>query len=128
MVKKLKAEPSEKSFSWHYLINFYYPLLLTSVITYLDRPILNFGIAHAAAPLESLAVWPVVLSVMFLFRALALSFQEVVVALLKEVGNIAELRKFTYRLAFGVGAFFFIFSFSPVGAVWYKFVADWMLN
>lgn len=123
VVKSLEEEPRGKRFSWHYLINFYYPLLLTSVITFLARPVLNYGIARAADPLESLAVWPVVLSVMFLFRALALSFQEVVVALLKEVGNIAELKKFAYRLAFGVGAFFFIFSFSPIGSVWYKSVA-----
>src|SRR6056297_3110379 len=91
VLRSLEDEAPEKRFSWHYLLTFYYPLLLTSVITFLARPILNYGIARAALPLESLAVWPVVLSVMFLFRSLALSFQEVAVALLKEAGHVAPL-------------------------------------
>ena len=123
VVRNLDDEAAEKQFTWHYLITFYYPLLLTSVITFLARPILNYGIAHAAYPLKSLAVWPVVLSVMFLFRSLALSFQEVAVALLKEAGHIAPLRTFARRLSIGTGLLFFIFVFAPTGRLWFKHVA-----
>ena len=117
------VEAPDKQFSWNYLLTFYYPLLLTSVITFLARPILNYGIARAAFPLASLAVWPVVLSVMFLFRSLALSFQEVAVALLKEAGHIAPLRKFATRLSLGTGLLFFLFAFAPTGRLWFKHVA-----
>lgn len=123
VIRRLEPEPVSKRLSWKYLVTFYYPLLLTSLITFLARPILSFGIARAAFPLESLAVWPVVLSVMFLFRALALSYQEVVVALLKDVGNIIELRTFVRRLSAAVGIFFFLFSFSPLGELWYRNIA-----
>jgi len=122
-VRSLQDEAPDKQFSWNYLLTFYYPLLLTSVITFLARPILNYGIARAAFPLASLAVWPVVLSVMFLFRSLALSFQEVAVALLKEAGHIAPLRKFATRLSLGTGLLFFLFAFAPTGRLWFKHVA-----
>jgi len=123
VLRELEEEPVEKRFSWSHLFSFYYPLLLTSVITFVARPILNFGIARAAFPIDSLAVWPVVLSVMFLFRSLALSYQEVVVALLKEVGHLDELRRFARRLAAAVGGLFFLFSFGPTGRLWYRSVA-----
>jgi len=123
VLRSLEDEAPEKRFSWHYLLTFYYPLLLTSVITFLARPILNYGIARAALPLESLAVWPVVLSVMFLFRSLALSFQEVAVALLKEAGHVAPLRRFARRLSLGTGVLFFLFVFAPTGRLWFKHVA-----
>jgi len=123
VLRSLEDEAPEKRFSWHYLLTFYYPLLLTSVITFLARPILNYGIARAALPLESLAVWPVVLSVMFLFRSLALSFQEVAVALLKEAGHVAPLRRFARRLSLGTGLLFFLFVFAPTGRLWFKHVA-----
>ena len=122
-VRSLQDEAPDKQFNWNYLLTFYYPLLLTSLITFLARPVLNYGIAHAAFPLESLAVWPVVLSVMFLFRSLALSFQEVAVALLKEAGHVAPLRRFARRLPLGTGLLFFLFVFLPTGSLWFKHVA-----
>ena len=100
-----------------------YPLLLTSVITFVARPILNYGIARAAYPIESLAVWPVVLSVMFLFRALAISYQEVVVALLKEAGDIDALRTFAIRMSGVIGGIFLLFALGPAGRLWFQYVA-----
>jgi len=122
-VRDLPEQGKEKPLQWSYLINFYYPLLLTSVITFIARPILNYGIARSADPLESLAVWPVVLSVMFLFRALAISYQEVVVALMKEAGDIIGLRVFAIRMAIVIGLGFLLFASGPLGKLWFKYVA-----
>lgn len=122
-VRKLPEKGEGMQLEWKYLINFYYPLLLTSMITFIARPILNFGIAQSIDPVESLAVWPVVLSVMFLFRSLSLSYQEVVVALLKEAGDMKKLRNFALRLALVIGGIFLLFSLGPVGDVWFRYVA-----
>jgi len=122
-IRDLPEEGREKKIGWRYLVTFYYPLLLTSVITFIARPVLNYGIARAADPIESLAVWPVVLSVMFLFRALAISYQEVVVALLKEAGDIAGLKTFAVRMAAVIGGVFLIFALSPAGGLWFRYVA-----
>ncbi len=122
-IRDLPEQGREKKIGWSFLITFYYPLLLTSVITFVARPVLNYGIARAADPIESLAVWPVVLSVMFLFRALAISYQEVVVALLKEAGDILGLRTFAVRMAAVIGGVFLIFALSPAGGFWFRYVA-----
>lgn len=46
---------------------FYWPLALTSVLVVLSWPLTNAGKGRAAAPTQSLAAWPVVLSVLWLF-------------------------------------------------------------
>jgi hypothetical protein len=119
VVRGLGEEDPEKVISGSELLKFYIPLILTSLITFLARPMLNFGIARAAMPLVSLAVWPVVLSVMFIFRSLSLAYQEVVVALLKEETDVRLLRRFAGLLALISGSLFLAFVLSPAGYFWF---------
>jgi hypothetical protein len=44
------------------------------------RPLTAFAIARSNAPISSLAAWPLVQNYLFLFGAIGLSFQEVVIA------------------------------------------------
>lgn len=123
VLRSLDEESEEKIVSGKYLREFYTPLVLTSLITFLARPMLNFGIARAALPLESLAVWPVVMSIMFIFRSVALAYQEVVVALLKEDAAEGLMRSFALMLAIGSGSAFLLFALSPAGPFWFDVVA-----
>jgi hypothetical protein len=60
---------------------FYLPLALTSVLSMALIPLGTFGLARGAFPVESLAVWPVAGSMIFLFRSGGIAFQEVAIAL-----------------------------------------------
>ena len=64
------------------LIRFYAPLGLTTFIALSSQPLVTFFMGQARFPLESLAVLPVIHGLTFIFRAVGLSYLEVVIALL----------------------------------------------
>ena len=91
------------------IFDFYLPLALTSVLALAAQPVITFFVGRAPAALESLAVLPVIHGLTFLFRALALSYQEVVIALLGEAGdNFRALARF---------------AFTDLGQLWMRRVA-----
>ena len=73
------------------IARFYFPLALTSILSMALGPLVTFGLGRGLAPIESLAVWPVVNSMIFLFRSGGVAFQEVGIALdsEREVGRTA---------------------------------------
>ncbi len=75
-------EPPGSLLSLPDIARFYYPLALTSVLSMALGPLVTFGLGRSRAPLESLAVWPVLTSLVFLFRSGGVAFQEVGVALI----------------------------------------------
>ncbi|MCJ7579553.1 MAG: hypothetical protein MUP98_03350, partial [Candidatus Aminicenantes bacterium] len=80
--------------------------------------------AQSRMPLESLAVLPVINSLVFILRSLGLSFQEVGIALLGEKQkNYVPLRKFAILLGGGVLILFSIVSFTPLAFFWFKSVS-----
>lgn len=118
-----KQREPEEAIAWRELLVFYYPLALTSIITFLARPVLSWGIARAFLPLESLAVWPVVLGLMFLFRSMAMAFQEVAVSLLKREGELKPLVQFTRILASLLFGGFLLVALTPAGEYWFSTVS-----
>lgn len=105
------------------ITRFYYPLALTSLITMASRPILSGGLGRGLYPLESLAVWPVIISFSFLFEAIPLSYQEAVVALLQEKRDYRVLRSFRNRMAaVSLGAFVLV-AVTPLSYLWFRYAA-----
>jgi len=99
---------------------FYYPLALTSMIGLTVQPMLTFFMGRAPMPIESLAVFPVVNALSFLFRSLGLSFQEVAIALTGDRFESAEeVRRFALYLAFGSSAGMALVAFTPLASLWY---------
>jgi hypothetical protein len=75
-------------------------------------------------PLESLAVLPVINSLVFIFRSIGLSFQEVVIALMgDDRSGYIPLKRFAFKL----GAFVFIalavIAFTPLSTFWFSTVS-----
>jgi hypothetical protein len=64
-----------------HIARFYFPLALTSILSMALGPLVTFGLGRGRFPIESLAVWPVVNSMLFLFRSGGVAFQEVGIAL-----------------------------------------------
>ncbi len=106
------------------ILRFYYPLALTSFIGLTTQPILTFFMGRAPAPVESLAVFPVVVALYFLFGTLGLSWQEAAIAL---VGRRGEHRRalipFSTGLAFVASGGLALIAFTPMAGVWFEGVS-----
>jgi hypothetical protein len=121
-VREHLSKPSSEGepLTWRGLLEFYVPLALTSLINLAGRPLLVMGIARAAQPLVSLAVWPVIMGALFLGRSLALSNQEVVVALMVDKGSYEGLRRFTRGLALALTGSFAMMILTPAAGILYR--------
>lgn len=123
LANTFKNTEGQEELSWNSLLKFYYPLALTNFVTFIVRPVLTFGIARAAFPLESLAIWPVVTSLMFLFRSMSLAYQEVAVSLLKGESDYKPLSRFAAFLGISLSILFFMTAATPLGNLWYRYAA-----
>ncbi len=110
--------------SYRGIFTFYYPLALTSVIGLATHPMLTFFMGRAHAPLESLAVFPVIGALSFMFRAIGISYQEAAIALL---GNDLEHRRAVGRFAAGLALACALgqalFVFDPFFGYWFETVS-----
>ncbi len=106
------------------IVRFYYPLALTSLLTMGVNPLVTFFLGRSRAGLESLAVMPVVASLVFAFRSAGVAYQEVGVALLGEYGKgFAALRRFAGTLAVILAGGLSLVAFSPLAVVWFHGVS-----
>jgi len=106
------------------IVQFYYPLALTSVLALAVHPMLTFFMGQARFPVESLAVLPVVNSLSFIFRAMGLSYQEVAIALLgKRFEHVDELGRFAIGLALAASLGLALIGFTPLARLWYETIS-----
>jgi O-antigen/teichoic acid export membrane protein len=128
-IRKLLATPcppggASESLTYRGISQFYLPLALTSFLGLAVQPLLTFFMGRAASPIESLAVFPVVNSLGFIFRALGLSFQDASIALLgNDHEHHAELARFAKILALASTAGFGLIAFTPMARVWFETVS-----
>ena len=113
-IRKLK-EKVDSPLGYLDIISFYYPLALTTIVGLSTQPITSYVAIHAAYSLKSLAVLPFLNSFMFFFRALCLSFQEIILSLLGDQHeNYDILKDFSLKLAAGLSLLFFILVHTPI--------------
>lgn len=123
VVRRFLAEPARagSSMSWAGMVSFYYPLALTSMMNLAAQPLATFFMTRARAPLESLAVFPVVHALAFLFRAVGLSYQEAVIALgSASRQNLAALNRFGLLLALTSAAGLALAACTPLFDLWFE--------
>ena len=121
-VKKINSEDSsaEQVLTYKEINKFYYPLALTSFIGLGVQPLVTFFVGQSRMAIESLAVLPVVTSFVFVFRALGLSYQEVIIALIGEKKEkFKPLLKFAIALAIILVAVLGLFAFTPLADFWF---------
>jgi progressive ankylosis protein len=103
---------------------FYLPLALTSLIGLTVHPLLTFFMGRAAFPVESLAVFPVVHGLSFLFRAPGFAFQETVIALVgRGHENVRVLARFGAGVGFAAAAGLGLVAFTPLARFWFETVS-----
>lgn len=98
---------------------FFFPLLLTSLLSLLVQPIGSAALARMPEALASLAVWPVANGLMFMLRSVAFALNEVVVALLDRPGAYRTLRRFTWLLGGSLLLITLAVGFTPLSRVWF---------
>ncbi len=103
---------------------FYYPLALATFIGLGAQPLIILLIGHSYLALESLAVLPVINSLIFIFRSIGLSFQEAGIALFgKNKEGYLPLKSFATKLAFFNFGVLALIAFTPMADFWYGTVS-----
>lgn len=115
---------NDKSYSYREIGRFYLPLALTSTISLAVHPMVSFFVGQGRFPLESLAVIPVINGLVFLFRALGLSFQEAAIALIGESReHRGEVCRFAFMLALIASAGLGLIAATPLSRVWFESIS-----
>ena len=102
------------------LKRFYYPLALTSILSLGVHPFVTFFLGRSHMAVESLAVLPVVNSLVFIFRSMGLSYQEVNIALIgRQRQNYGILRNYAVYLGIAVTVLICVIAFTPLANLWF---------
>lgn len=118
--RHLKGQESRgKPLSTRAFVRFYVPLSLTSIIFLGVRPILTAAMSRMPDPLESLAAWPVVGGLAFLFRSIGVAYNEVVIAHVGTPGSTTALRRFTAVLALVTSGGILLIAATPLSRIWF---------
>ena len=119
-ISQLLASPQQgEVLSYAALWRYYLPLALTPFITLGVHPLVTFFLGKGRLPLESLAVMPVLGALTFIFRAIGLSFMEVVIALIgKDFRGYVPIRNFSYGLALFASGSLLMIALTPLSALW----------
>lgn len=119
-VRRLPESGAKEVLSYGRIFTFYYPLALTSLIGLAAQPMMTFFMGRAAYPVESLAVFPVVVSLNFIFRSMGLSFQEVAIALMGDrFEHFTSLARFALGLALFASGGLALVAFTPLADFWF---------
>lgn len=113
------APDGSEPFSYRGFLRFYVPLSLTSLIFLGARPVFTAAIGRMVDPLASLAVYPVITSLTFLFRAGGVAFSEVVIATLPTTGAYPALRRFALGLTAVLTVGILVIVATPLSRVWF---------
>jgi hypothetical protein len=113
------APPVEPPLTLHTFMGFYVPLVMTSFLTMIARPIISAGLSRMPDALASLAVWPVVSSFSFLLSSLGVAYNEVVVALLDEPCAVRSLRRFAAMLSGVLTVVIVLVAATPLSELWF---------
>ncbi len=121
---ELRQAPAvEPPLTFKAFMKFYVPLAMTSLLTLMIQPIGSAAISRMPRALESLAVWPVVIGLSFLFRSIGVAYNEVVVSLMDEPGSSATLRRFAGLLVGFVTLFQLVIVATPLANLWFNRVS-----
>lgn len=115
-----KEDAANGSLNLKSVSKFYFPLALTSILSLGVHPFVTFFLGRSRMPVESLAVLPVVSSLVFIFRSMGLSYQEVNIALIgKEKQNYRMLRNFAIYLGLMVTVLISLLALTPLADLWF---------
>lgn len=122
---KRQSDPQGPSTpSYKEVARFYYPLALTSLLSLGVHPLITFMVGHSKMAVESLAVLPVVVSLVFLFRSPGLAYQEVSITLIgDQLQHYRLLRNFAFLLMGFSSGGLALLAFTPLQEIWFRVIS-----
>jgi len=124
LLSEERQHSEAESLTYGMTARFYLPLALTSILGLGVSPLVTFSMGHSRMAIESLAVLPVINALVFLFRSLGFSFQEVGIALFGERDQgYRPLRHFAILLGLAVSLGLSLVAFTPLSSVWFQGVS-----
>lgn len=117
-VKSLLANDEHEELTYKEITKFYFPLAMMAFISLGIHPVVTFFVGQLRMPIESLALLPVLNSLVFIFRSIGLSYQEVALALLKNFHDYKILKNFAYYIAIASVLLLAIISLTPLSKIW----------
>jgi hypothetical protein len=102
---------------------FYVPLAMMPIVALVVLPLGTAALSRMPAALPSLAVWPMVSSILFVLQTFGLAFNEVVVAQLDDPDARPVLWRFTILLVAASTLALTVMSLPPVASRWFSVVA-----
>jgi len=118
-----QAPPQAEPLTLNSLLHFYTPLVMTTMLQVLIQPIVAAALSRLPDPISSLAVWPVLISMVSVISSSAHAYVETVVVLLDEPRALNSLYRFTAKLSAVLFAILFIFNITPLSNYWFQDVA-----
>jgi progressive ankylosis protein len=116
----MSGEPTTPM-SYREIIDFYYPLALTSTISLMVHPMVTFFLGQSRNSLESLAVMPVINALVFIFRSPGLSFQETAITMLgRSRDNLATVKLFAFYLGTAAALGLGLIALTPLAGIWFE--------
>lgn len=124
VLNELRAVPlSDNRITLRSFTNFYVPLVMTSLLTIVVQPMGTAALSRMDRPLESLAVWPVIYSLIILWSSAGTAFTEAVVILLEQPRAVTVLHNFTIRMATIFVGLLLIMNITPFAQLWFTNIA-----
>lgn len=119
-LRVLKSDLAEQYLRYREIARFYYPLALATFIGLGSQPLITFMVGHSNMALESLAILPVINALVFIFRSMGLSYQEVGIALMgKKNEGYKPLRNFALKMAVINTFLLGLIAFTPLAEIWF---------
>jgi hypothetical protein len=119
--RELKIAPKvEPPLTYRAFLAFYFPLVMTSLLTLIIQPIGSAALSRMPFPLKSLAVWPVISGLIFLIRGMGIAFNEVVISIIRRPNSFYNLRRFSWILTFISTVIIIIMNITPFAQIWFS--------
>ncbi len=118
-----RAVEPENPLTLQRLCVFYWPLALTPLVMLATLSVGSAAISRMPRALESLAVWPVLGGLTFMFRSVGIAIQEVVVTFSDRPQFHQPLQQFVWLVALGASGALFVIAATPLSTLWFESVA-----
>jgi len=121
ITNQLRQEPkAETPLSKVSFLRYYIPLALTSLITLISQPLISTALSRMPMALDSLAIWPILSGLLFIFRAPGIAYNEVVVTLLRNSQSYRMLKKFAFLISSVTSILLLTLAITPISTFWYS--------
>jgi len=102
---------------------FYWPLALTPLMMLATLSIGSAAISRMPRALESLAIWPVLGGLTFVFRSIGIAIQEVVVTFYGQPHFLRPLQQFVGLVSLCASGSLLLIAATPLSTFWFESVA-----